>query len=64
MPAILSADQFDAWLDCRAVTADAAAELLRPAPDDLLEMIEIGPEIGNPRNDGPELQQPLRPRLL
>ncbi|MET0568030.1 MAG: SOS response-associated peptidase [Hyphomicrobiaceae bacterium] len=64
MPAILPPDQFDAWLDCRAVTADAAAELLRPAPDDLLEMIEIGPEIGNPRNDGPELQQPLRPRLL
>lgn len=24
------------------------AELLRPAPDDLLEVIEIGTEIGNP----------------
>ena len=33
-------------------------------PDDLLEVVEIGPEIGNPRNEGPELQQPLRPRLL
>lgn len=64
MPAILSPGVFDAWLDCRAVLAEAAAELLRPAPDDLLEIVEIGPEIGNPRNEGPELQQPLRPRLL
>ena len=50
-------------IDAR-VLADAAAELLRPAPDDLLEVVEIGPEIGNPRNEGPELQQPLRPTLL
>ena len=64
MPAILSPEDFDAWLDCRAVLAEAAAELLRPAPDDLLEVVEIGPEIGNPRNEGPELQQPLRPGLL
>lgn len=64
MPAILPPDMFDAWLDCRAVLADAAAQLLKPAPDDLLEVVEIGPDIGNPRNEGPELQQPLRPTLL
>jgi putative SOS response-associated peptidase YedK len=64
MPAILSPDQFDGWLDCRNVSSAPAAELLRPAPDDLLEVIEIGPEVGNPRDEGPELQRPLRPKLL
>jgi putative SOS response-associated peptidase YedK len=64
MPAIVQPDDFDAWLDCRGVLADAAAELLRPAADDLLEVFEIGPEIGNPRNEGPQLQQPLRSTLL
>jgi putative SOS response-associated peptidase YedK len=64
MPAIIQPDDFDAWLDCWGVLAGAAAELLRPAADDLLEVFEIGPEIGNPRNEGPELQQPLRPTLL
>ena len=64
MPAILQPEDFGAWLDCRSVLADAAARLLLPAPGDLLEVVEIGPEIGNPRNEGPELQQPLRPTLL
>jgi putative SOS response-associated peptidase YedK len=64
MPAIIQPEDFEAWLDCRGVLAEAAAELLRPAADDLLEVFEIGPEIGNPRNEGPELQQPLRPTLL
>ncbi len=64
MPAILQPGDFEAWLDCRGVLADAAAELLRPAADDLLEVFEIGPQIGNPRNEGPQLQQPLRPTLL
>jgi putative SOS response-associated peptidase YedK len=64
MPAIIQPEDFEAWLDCRGVLADAAAELLRPTADDLLEVFEIGPEIGNSRNEGPELQRPLRPTLL
>jgi putative SOS response-associated peptidase YedK len=59
MPVILEPKDFDAWLDCDEVSAEEAAALLRPAADGALEFYEIGPEIGQTRNDGPELQQPL-----
>jgi putative SOS response-associated peptidase YedK len=31
---------------------------MRPAPDDRVELIEVGPAVGNVRNDGPELIRP------
>ena len=65
MPAILAPGTFDAWLDMRGTPADEAAELLLPAQDALLETIEVNPKLNNPRNDGPELQEPAGgPRLL
>lgn len=59
MPAILQPVDFDAWLDCRAVGVAAAHQLLRPAPDDLLDLIEVDPRLNNPRNEGAELQRPV-----
>jgi putative SOS response-associated peptidase YedK len=59
MPAILDPAQFDAWLDCKCVDTKIAAGILRPAPDDLLELIEVSPRLNNPRNEGAELQQPV-----
>ena len=59
MPAILSPTQFDAWLDCRNVDVKAASSMLRPADDDLLEMIEVDPRLNNARNEGPEVQRPV-----
>ncbi len=65
MPAILAPEQFDAWLDCRNVDVKAASRMLRPAADDVLELIEISPRLNNPRNEGAELQQPVHgARLL
>ena len=64
MPAILDPGQFDAWLDCRGVETKIAAGFLRPAPDDLLELIEVNPRLNNPRNEGAELQQPVRSARL
>ena len=64
MPAILEPAVFEAWLDGRAMKAEEAVELLAPAADDLLEVIEIGAAINNPRNEGPDLQTPERTRLL
>jgi putative SOS response-associated peptidase YedK len=64
MPAILDPADFDAWLDTRAVLAEAAAGLLKPAADDYLDIVEIGPAINNPRNEGPDLQTPMRTTLL
>jgi putative SOS response-associated peptidase YedK len=58
MPAILSPEQFDVWLDVKAHPADEAAPLLRPAADDLLEITEVSRLLNNVRNEGPEVQRP------
>lgn len=59
MPVILHPSVFDAWLDVRALPAEAATHLLRPAPDELLETFAIGKAISNPRAEGLALQQPV-----
>jgi putative SOS response-associated peptidase YedK len=64
MPAILEPDAFDAWLDVREFRAEMAAEMLRPAPDDLLEHLTVDPRLNNYRNEGPDLIAPYRERLL
>lgn len=64
MPVILAPEQFETWLDVRRVDAREAAELIEPAPDGLLEAIEVDPKVNNPRNEGPELQHPVRATLI
>ena len=59
-PVILPPDLFDAWLD-PATPTETALALLRPPPDDLLEMIPIGRAVNKVANDGPEVQQPDGP---
>jgi putative SOS response-associated peptidase YedK len=58
MPAILPAEQFSAWLDCRGCPAEEAADMLGPAPDASLEIAAVSQKLNNWRNDGPEVQQP------
>lgn len=64
MPLVLAPDAFSQWLDCRSGTAVDILPLLQPAPEHLLEIIEVSPLVNNHRNDGPEVQQPLRSTLL
>jgi len=64
MPVILDPDEFDAWLDCKRLSPADVAELMAPADDALLEAVELDPRINNPRNDGPELLEAVRQRLL
>lgn len=64
MPAILAPEDFDAWLDVRGFRAEMAAEMLRPAPDDLLEYVAVDPRLNDARNEGAELIVPFRERLL
>lgn len=59
MPAILEPAQFDDWLDERRTTPDEAMRLIRPAPDATLELVEVGPAVGNVAHDGPQLQEPV-----
>ena len=64
MPAILAPDCFETWLDCRPGIAEHVQHLLAPAPDDMLEIVEVSAKLNNPRNEGPELQTPLRTTLF
>ncbi len=56
MPAILGRDAFEPWLDCRSGSAAFATQMLKPAPDDLLEVLSVSRALNNPRNEGPEVQ--------
>lgn len=59
MPLILAPEHFDVWLDCRPGTAEVIADLLLPAPEALLDIIEVSRKLNNPRNEGPEVQEPV-----
>lgn len=64
MPAILPSEHFDVWLDCRRNEGREVAPLLRPPPEDALEVFEVDRALNNPRNDGPELQTRVRTTLI
>ena len=64
MPVVLGREDFEAWLDCKTTEVGAAQALLRPAPDDLLEAIEMHPQINDSRREEPGIQQPLQTQLL
>ena len=63
MPAIVDPRDFRFWLDNDGVEASAATALLRPAPDDWLELVEIGKEVNRVGNDNAEIQKPIAPPL-
>jgi putative SOS response-associated peptidase YedK len=60
MPVIVAPDAFDFWLDCRRVDALTASALIAPAPEGMLEMYEVSPEVNRTANDSPTLVEPLR----
>src|SRR5271163_5068662 len=58
MPAILDPSQFPAWLDGDRVEPEKAVALLKPAPDQALELVEIGPAVNRFANDDASVQTP------
>jgi putative SOS response-associated peptidase YedK len=59
MPVILPPEAWDAWLDPDNTDTEQLAELLRPAPEEMLTLWPVDPAVGNVRNNRPELQEPL-----
>ena len=59
MPVILPREAFPLWLDSDRVEAATATALLRPAPEDALELIPIGTGVNRVANDDPSLQAPI-----
>lgn len=59
MPMIIQRDAWAEWLDPRRTDPGEALDLLRVTDADQLAAYPVGPAVGNVRNDGPELVQPL-----
>ena len=62
MPVFVPPEAFDIWLDCAGVEAEAAAALIAPASDNLLEAYEIATVVNRVANDSPELIEPVTAR--
>jgi putative SOS response-associated peptidase YedK len=54
MPVILHPRDFDRWID-RVPTEQPPIDLLRPFPADEMEAFEVSKDVGNVRNNSPEL---------
>jgi putative SOS response-associated peptidase YedK len=63
MPVVLSESHWDTWLDPGLTDPTSLFDLLRPAPDDLLEAIPVGPLVNSARNQGRELIEGVGPAL-
>jgi len=61
MPVILDPKDWDAWLDNKGTSAKEAAELLRPAPDDVMEAVPVGPRVNKISQDDAGLTQIVDP---
>lgn len=59
MPVVMPPESWDTWLDRGNTDTDELAALLKPAPDDLLELFPVGTQVNNVRNNGEELVLPL-----
>jgi putative SOS response-associated peptidase YedK len=59
MPVILSGEARARWLETDPARAETLLPLLRPAPDRLLRQWPVSPRVGDVRNDGPQLIDPL-----
>ncbi len=58
MPLMVERDRWAAWLDPRTAT-DSLLDLLVPAAPGTLEAFPVSTAVGNVRNNGPELVEPL-----
>ncbi|MCG8359488.1 MAG: SOS response-associated peptidase [Kiloniellales bacterium] len=55
MPVVLEPESFEAWL-----AGEAGTELLRPAANNILQGHMVGPNVGNVKNDYPDLVERIK----
>ena len=53
MPVVLAPEHFAMWLDVRGTSPEEVAALLKPAPTDLFEAVEMHPKINDSKHDKP-----------
>ena len=59
MPVILGTSDGDIWLS-HETTREQLVPLFQPYPSELLDMYPVGPGVNSPRNDSPELIEPIQ----
>lgn len=64
MPVILPPSAWSLWLDPRTTGVEELTDLLVPAPAELLVMHPVSTAVGNVRNQGPALVDPIDPADL
>jgi putative SOS response-associated peptidase YedK len=58
MPVILAPEAFDLWLSPDRLPIELLTPLLVPAPDDVLEVVQVGSLVNSVKNNSPELIVP------
>jgi len=58
MPVVIGSGDFETWLTGET---DEAMRLLKPAPDDLFEVVPVGDRVNKANNDDPGLIEPVAP---
>lgn len=59
MPVIVEPDDWGRWLAPEALEPAPAGRLLRPSEAGRLQLVEVGELVNNPKNDLPELLEPV-----
>ena len=59
MPVIVGPDDWARWLAPEPLEPEAAGALLRPARGGLLELVAVSDLVNSPKNDSPELIEPI-----
>jgi putative SOS response-associated peptidase YedK len=59
MPVVIAPADFTRWLDADQYRPKDVADLLRPAPAELLEAVAVGPRVNSAQNDDPALLEPI-----
>lgn len=59
MPVILSEKDMGTWLDVSDETTEKAMRLVRPCPDEWLEVVPVSSRVNKVENDDPGLMEPL-----
>ncbi len=62
-PVLIDREAASFWLDPLVKPTEAAA-LLRPPPDDMLELVPIAPHVNKADNDGPHVQDEVSSRTF
>jgi putative SOS response-associated peptidase YedK len=64
MPVILSAAEYDLWLECHGQDVEPLHAILRPYPGEDLIAYPVGMRVNNPAHESPECLAPWTPQAV